>query len=540
VTTQDQPRHRPFVWLVALSVVIWLVAATAAIGLVRMTGTTSFFAAISGTDPLIAALMGTVTIASILLRFVRWQFLLRKLDIRVPVRGSLSTYLASLVGVATPGHVADLVRAALLRRRFGTPVGSVIYAWVVERAFDVFALAILAMSAAFLLGRPVTAVIMGALFLALGVVAGSALAFARALGGRTKAPLPRLSARALTGLVVGSLIAWLVPGGLLFLAAESVGERITMIESIEAFSRATLVGGASLLPAGAVLSGRLLVSALEAQGAAATSALAAIALVRLTTVGLSVAIGMAFLGRELLRRREPTRVAPASQHFDEIAENYHDQFSPHVWQHLLNRKTSLLAAHLPPPERAGRGLDLGCGTGNQVAVMRQRGYDVIGVDPSPGLLAIARKNGVEVVNGSALALPFADGSFDFAYAIGVLHHVGGLEDQERAFRDVRRVLKQGAPFIIHETNPSNPLFRLYMGYIFPLVRTIDEGTERWLGPRDLSHMPGFEMRGVNYFTFFPDTRPLKLMPVITAMETYLERSWVKRFSAHYCAVLRGT
>ena len=47
---------------------------------------------------------------------------------------------------------------------------------------------------------------------------------------------------------------------------------------------------------------------------------------------------------------------------------------------------------------------------------------------------------------SVSALPFADGALDFAYALGVLHHV---PDTAQAIRDVAAKLKPGAPFLLY-------------------------------------------------------------------------------------------
>jgi SAM-dependent methyltransferase len=72
----------------------------------------------------------------------------------------------------------------------------------------------------------------------------------------------------------------------------------------------------------------------------------------------------------------------------------------------------------------------------------------VGVDPSPALLAIARDlaeveglgNRVELHEGSALALPFADGAFDVAIAVTALSHTPGAEG---AIPEMARVVRPG-------------------------------------------------------------------------------------------------
>jgi ubiquinone/menaquinone biosynthesis C-methylase UbiE len=53
---------------------------------------------------------------------------------------------------------------------------------------------------------------------------------------------------------------------------------------------------------------------------------------------------------------------------------------------------------------------------------------------------------VEVVEGDATAMPFADASFDAAVCFTMLHHVPSAESQDRLFAEVRRVLRPGGAF----------------------------------------------------------------------------------------------
>ena len=97
------------------------------------------------------------------------------------------------------------------------------------------------------------------------------------------------------------------------------------------------------------------------------------------------------------------------------------------------------AARIRPGERV---LDLACGTGvlgREVA--RRVGPDgsVIELDPSPGMLAVARRleSGVEWQEGAAERLPFPDESFDAVVSqFGLMF----FEDRPRALREALRVL----------------------------------------------------------------------------------------------------
>jgi SAM-dependent methyltransferase len=54
---------------------------------------------------------------------------------------------------------------------------------------------------------------------------------------------------------------------------------------------------------------------------------------------------------------------------------------------------------------------------------------------------------VEVVEGDGTSMPFGDGRFTAAACFTMLHHVPSPEAQDRLFREIRRVLAPGAPFV---------------------------------------------------------------------------------------------
>ena len=101
----------------------------------------------------------------------------------------------------------------------------------------------------------------------------------------------------------------------------------------------------------------------------------------------------------------------------------------------------LLAALLANFAQAPTLLEVGCGTGHFARWLARRGYRVTGLDLSPVMLAEAEKrDGLPYVVGDALALPFADRSFDIVALITALEFVA---DPGRALVEAARVARTG-------------------------------------------------------------------------------------------------
>ena len=106
----------------------------------------------------------------------------------------------------------------------------------------------------------------------------------------------------------------------------------------------------------------------------------------------------------------------------------------------------LAAAHLSSGSRA---LEIGCGPGHITKMMAETGAHVIGVDIAPSMIAVARDlyPSIEFEVANVDDLPFESNNFDAVIANFLIRH---LARPDRAFREVRRVLKPGGRFVFAE------------------------------------------------------------------------------------------
>ncbi|MDQ3280749.1 MAG: class I SAM-dependent methyltransferase [Acidobacteriota bacterium] len=97
------------------------------------------------------------------------------------------------------------------------------------------------------------------------------------------------------------------------------------------------------------------------------------------------------------------------------------------------------------------GMDVGCGSGRWARLVAPRVGKLICVDASKEAAAVAQRNladqpNCEVIVASVGDLPVEDHSLDFAYSLGVLHHI---PDTAAGIRSCAAKLKPGAPLLVY-------------------------------------------------------------------------------------------
>lgn len=150
--------------------------------------------------------------------------------------------------------------------------------------------------------------------------------------------------------------------------------------------------------------------------------------------------------------------------FDEVAGRYdvtNDVLS--LGLDRLWRRATVRVVGAGPGTRV---LDLAAGTGTSSTALAAAGADVVASDFSLGMLAAGRRRnpGLAFVAGDALALPFADASFD---AVTMSFGLRNVHDVDAALAELARVTRPGGRLVICEfSHPTwAPWRTVYVEYL---------------------------------------------------------------------------
>ncbi|KRD99979.1 hypothetical protein ASE63_10805 [Bosea sp. Root381] len=124
----------------------------------------------------------------------------------------------------------------------------------------------------------------------------------------------------------------------------------------------------------------------------------------------------------------------------------------------VNDTLRILRTLLAPLEER-RIVDIGCGRGDLLNALAERGAKVTGIDPDATALSVARRTapGAILRQASAERLPFVDAAMHAALFVNSLHHVP-IPDMSRALGEAARIVAPGGSVIVVEPLPEGTFF----------------------------------------------------------------------------------
>jgi SAM-dependent methyltransferase len=168
----------------------------------------------------------------------------------------------------------------------------------------------------------------------------------------------------------------------------------------------------------------------------------------------------------------------------------------------------------PKFERPGRMLDVGCGSGWFISQMRDRGWDVKGVEPNVAAANFGKsKKGLDIFPGSLMDANFPDGSFDY---VRLNHSFEHMEHPNRILDEAYRILAANGKLMIGVPNRDSFNARVFGRFWYHLALPVHtfSYSVRTLSQMLLKH--NFHVENVVFNT--------NMLPLLAGVQLYLNRN----------------
>ncbi len=218
---------------------------------------------------------------------------------------------------------------------------------------------------------------------------------------------------------------------------------------------------------------------------------------------------------------ESFTMATLREVYDKIAPS---RYNLHHWTRFRHELETMASEW-----QTGRLLNLGCGHGADFLPFKD-GFDLYGLDFSSVMLELTRKYAakfdfpVTLAQADVSQLPFFDESFDWAISVATYHHQESREARQRAFTELKRVLKPGGEAFITVWN------RWQRGFWFKGRETA------------ISWRTGEETLYRYYYLFsYPELERLARQAVLQVLKSFPEHSYhhsLKFFSRNICLLVK--
>ncbi|WP_425163755.1 class I SAM-dependent methyltransferase, partial [Candidatus Binatus sp.] len=162
------------------------------------------------------------------------------------------------------------------------------------------------------------------------------------------------------------------------------------------------------------------------------------------------------------RKSMPPRV-----NYDHIAPSYDARYAPGAYDDMQEALRAFIM-----PENPERVLEVGCGTGHWLDVLRDLVPNIFGLDYSLEMLNKARAKDPHgcLLRATAELAPFRDRTFDVIFCINAIHH---FERVDEFVAGARRLLRPGGSLAIFGMDPHHGGDSWCVYDFFPETRTID-------------------------------------------------------------------
>lgn len=243
-----------------------------------------------------------------LTRFLKWDYYLNLLEIRISKKSSFAVFMSSLVMLATPGALGELFKSYFLKKITGEPISKTAPIIFAERITDLISITLIALIGSFFFDFGKIAMIFLVLFFILLIIFISnkniSLKFLSILS-RIKFLKKYLSkitvayesfhlmlkGKPLFYMLIISTVSWIIECFSFYVVLSNLEINMSFFPAVFIYALGMIMGSITMLPAGVGVTDGSIIFLLAEEGFSKNSAIAAAFIIRVVTLWFAVALG---------------------------------------------------------------------------------------------------------------------------------------------------------------------------------------------------------------------------------------------------------
>ncbi len=247
--------------------------------------------------------------ANYFVRFLKWHYYLKKLNVKISVGASFHIFMAGLIMSVTPGKFGEVIKSYLVKFNTSTPVSKTLPVMVVERITDFYSLLIIALLGAFYFDYGKVVILIVTIFfvlltivvnqkrLSLNIISWlGKIKFLKKYVGNIRTAYESaytlLKLKPLYEMTFLSIFAWAFECFAFYLVLVNFNLNFSWHYSFFVYAFATIVGSITMLPAGLGVTDGSLTYFIYSASQKMSIAVAATMIIRVATLWFAVAIGI--------------------------------------------------------------------------------------------------------------------------------------------------------------------------------------------------------------------------------------------------------
>ncbi|MCH9037935.1 MAG: flippase-like domain-containing protein [Chloroflexi bacterium] len=272
-----------------------------------------------------------LTVVHVVVRMARWHYFLRVVGVSADLKTTSLIFVAGFSMLMVPGRIGELAKSLFLRQKADVQIRTSAPVILTERILDVMSVLFLGIWGLIFIPFGWVIILVTLLgFAALTVMLASAKGVALLIrlpllrrwdtvladSGQTFRKLYTAKVLAI-GFALG-LFAWLLIGVSFWVVLQGFQAQVQAPAAVSIFSASTLLGSITMLPGGLITTEGSMLAMLSRVGLGSTTATAAILIIRVITLWMTVLIG--FVALLILRKYQPSMPRPTEDAREQTLE----------------------------------------------------------------------------------------------------------------------------------------------------------------------------------------------------------------------------